>query len=228
MTAAAISEKDRIAATFRRDGSEFVQTRSLAEAERALQNSFAPRVVCLEVILPRDSEKLSRFLLAAPAVVTITRNGAICRAYVSNLDAGQDPSASEISVRLRAALRSDRRPLSIASRWRFQSLDKRIVADSARETMRKDGEEVKLSFSEWEILCCLAKAPGNIWTREDLLMGTSRGSESGKLASARVIDAHVKNMRSKIEDAPHNPVYLRTARGRGYYLHGFAPGRRTP
>lgn len=105
------------------------------------------------------------------------------------------------------------------------SNDGRIVADSSRDLLLRDGERVALSYSEWEILACLGEQPLRIWSREQLLGRTSRGG--CEATSLRTIDAHVKNLRRKIEDDPSSPVYIRTARRRGYHLEGFGgdPGR---
>lgn len=219
------------AALLRRQRLDVAVARSADEAAGLLMGSPDAKLVCLELNLPAQNQELLDFIAQAPAFLTIARvdhedGSTACLAFATSLDYEYDPAMSEIVARVRTALRSDRRPL--AQRRRLVSTDGRIIADSDREALLKDGQEVKLSRAEWEILYCLAEDPGRILSREELMMKTTRGSEGGRLADLRTIDAHVKNIRRKLCDSPHSPDYLLTARGRGYYLQGFERPRKQP
>lgn len=101
------------------------------------------------------------------------------------------------------------------------SVDGRIAADGLRQAIIRDGETIRLSAAEWELLACLAERPLRIWGREELLQTSPcRGLRGRRIADPRTVDAHVKNLRRKIEDDPHRPRYIKTARSLGYYLTG--------
>ena len=76
------------------------------------------------------------------------------------------------------------------------------------------GEEaIPLSRTEFELLAVLAQSPGQVFTREKLLDQLHGYSDA---AYARSIDAHIKNLRRKIEPDPTNPQYILTVFGIGY------------
>lgn len=74
-------------------------------------------------------------------------------------------------------------------------------------------EEISLSRTEFELLTVLAQSPGQVFTREKLLDTLHGYSDT---AYARSIDAHIKNIRKKIEPDPANPQYILTVFGIGY------------
>ena len=67
--------------------------------------------------------------------------------------------------------------------------------------------------TEFQLLATLARHPGRVFTRGQLL-DSIRGEDGD--AFDRAIDAHVKNIRRKIEPDPHKPRYLLTVYGVGY------------
>jgi DNA-binding response OmpR family regulator len=80
-------------------------------------------------------------------------------------------------------------------------------------TASRDGRTLDLTATEFQLLATLARHPGRIFTRSQLLDAV-RGAEGE--AFDRAIDAHVKNIRRKIEPDPHKPRYLLTVYGVGY------------
>ena len=72
---------------------------------------------------------------------------------------------------------------------------------------------IELTASEFELLAALAKQPGRLFTRTQLL-DVVKGEATD--AFERAIDTHIKNIRRKIEPDPRNPKYLRTVYGVGY------------
>lgn len=123
--------------------------------------------------------------------------------------------ASDLASRLETMLAG----AVVGRTTRLSSIDGRLSTDPLRQAVVKDGAIIPLSSVEWEILCCLAEPPFRIWSREELIEATPR-VPGGSLPDRRTIDAHVKNLRRKIEDTPHRPSYLMTARSRGYFLSG--------
>jgi two-component system alkaline phosphatase synthesis response regulator PhoP len=90
-----------------------------------------------------------------------------------------------------------------------------LVIDVSRMTVRRGGEPVDLTPTEFQLLATLARHPGRVFTRAQLL-DAARGVDAE--AYERAIDSHVKNIRRKLERDPHAPRYLETVYGIGYKL----------
>ncbi len=88
-----------------------------------------------------------------------------------------------------------------------------IEIDVNAHTVKKAGRHIELTPSEFEILLLLARNPGRVFTRFQLLEAIQGQSYEGY---ERTIDAHIKNLRSKIEDNAKKPVLIRTVFGVGY------------
>lgn len=86
------------------------------------------------------------------------------------------------------------------------------IFNITRGELRREGESIKLTERERELLRLLANRIGVPVARHELSSDESTGSE-------RAIDVVVNRLRRKIEDDPSNPVYLQTARGKGYVLY---------
>jgi DNA-binding response OmpR family regulator len=89
-----------------------------------------------------------------------------------------------------------------------------LVIDEDRHEARVHGQVVELTPTEWGILTALAAVPGRVYSRLELL-NRVRGYE---LASERVVDSHVKNLRRKLEHDPQHPRIVETVLGAGYRL----------
>jgi DNA-binding response OmpR family regulator len=87
--------------------------------------------------------------------------------------------------------------------------------DSAKRTVTKSGEPVRLTKVEFEILFCLADRPGRVFRREELL---EHLWDSSAYRDLRTIDVHIRHLREKIESDPREPEYLLTDRGVGYHF----------
>ena len=88
-----------------------------------------------------------------------------------------------------------------------------LVIDPAARSVRRGGEEVTLTLSEFEILYKLAKSPRRVFTRQELMDHLWKGNFYGDLRS---VDVHVRHLRQKVEHDPSNPTLIRTVRGVGY------------
>lgn len=88
-----------------------------------------------------------------------------------------------------------------------------LEIDEKAHTVRKLGSLVDLTPSEFEILLVLARNPGRVYSRLQLLDAIQGQSYEGY---ERTIDAHIKNLRSKIEDDPRKPSLVKTVFGVGY------------
>jgi len=81
--------------------------------------------------------------------------------------------------------------------------------------VRLAGEEAHLTKTEFRLLVELASNPGRVLSREVLL---ERVWGYGYFGDGRLVDVHVRRLRTKIEPDPANPSYVVTIRGLGYKL----------
>jgi DNA-binding response OmpR family regulator len=85
--------------------------------------------------------------------------------------------------------------------------------DPAKRVVERDDEPVKLTFFEFEILLSLARQPGRVFTRAELLEHVLGDSE---YRDQRTIDVHIRHLREKLEQDPANPQMILTERRVGY------------
>ncbi len=85
----------------------------------------------------------------------------------------------------------------------------------AEGAVRLDGQEAHLTRTEFRLLWELASAPGRVFSRETLL---ERVWGYDYFGDTRLVDVHVRRLRTKIEPDPSNPRYVVTVRGLGYKL----------
>ena len=89
-----------------------------------------------------------------------------------------------------------------------------LEIDEARHTVTRDGVDVTLTAREFALLVTLARHPGRVFTRAQLLEQVW-GDE---YYDDHVVDVHIGNLRKKLEHDPAQPRYLVTVRGVGYRL----------
>jgi DNA-binding response OmpR family regulator len=88
-----------------------------------------------------------------------------------------------------------------------------LVIDFRSGAVTKHGEEVILTATEYKLLSTLAKTPGRVFTREELIQYGLNDDFSG---CDRSIDTYIKNIRKKIEPDAKKPQFLHTVHGIGY------------
>jgi DNA-binding response OmpR family regulator len=180
-----------------------------------------PDALVLDLGLPRvdglDVVRAIRRESTVPIVILTARGDETDR--VSGLELGADDyvvkpfSPKELVARVRAVLRrADATPMS----------DERIEAgdlelDLARRRVTAAGRRVDLTPTEFELLATLAREPGRVWTRSQLLDAIHGFSLE---TYERAIDGHIRNLRRKLEpdDAAGTPRSVRTVHGVGYAL----------
>ncbi|HET8643464.1 MAG TPA: response regulator transcription factor, partial [Pseudonocardiaceae bacterium] len=88
-----------------------------------------------------------------------------------------------------------------------------ITIDVPAHTVLRNGEEVKLTPLEFDLLVALARKPRQVFTRE-LLLEQVWGYRHA--ADTRLVNVHVQRLRSKVERDPEHPEVVLTVRGVGY------------
>ena len=140
---------------------------------------------------------------------------------VNGFDAGADDYVTkpvvpkELAARIRAALR--RTQTSEPSPSNAKSLNKigDVEIDRNMSIVRKNGLEVALTKTEYRLLVEFADHPGMVLSRDQLL---ERVWEYEYLGDSRLVDAHVRRLRVKVETQPDEPTMIVTVRGMGYRL----------
>jgi len=174
-------------------------------------------LIILDIMLP----KLNGFeflgtiraeRIATPVLVLSARTGDVDK--VMGLDLGavdyvtKPFSLPELLARMRAALR---RQDSVPPRWSFGS----VAIDPETHEVRKDGEEIVLTATEFKVLATLLLAKGRALSREQIFEQVWGPSHHG---TPRTIDNFMAQLRAKLEDDPTCPRHLLTVRGHGYRI----------
>ncbi|MEN8262539.1 MAG: response regulator transcription factor [Nitrospirota bacterium] len=121
-------------------------------------------------------------------------------------------SPRELVARVKALLRRSKGTREVIS---FNKGD--LVIDSSRFEVSKKGSVVVLTPTEFKLLQCFAERPGQVFTRLQLVNVILGYDFEGY---DRTIDAHIKNIRHKVEDNQRTPSYLKTVYGVGYKFIG--------
>jgi DNA-binding response OmpR family regulator len=136
---------------------------------------------------------------------------------VAGLEAGADDYVTkpvvvkELAARIRVALRRHRQSLAETEVVRFGNVE----LLRGQGIVRKEGRDVALTRTEFNLLCEFADHPNMVLSRDQLL---ERVWGYEHLGDSRVVDAHVRRLRVKIEDQPDDPRIVLTVRGLGYRL----------
>jgi DNA-binding response OmpR family regulator len=207
---------------------EGMQVSEAADGPTAVDmaREFAPDVVVLDIMLPGfDGLEVLRQIrtFADPYVLMLTaRSEEVDR--VVGLTVGADDylvkpfSPRELVARVGALLRRRRGVSSSADRAILRAGD--LVVDRPRREVRVGGRPVELTTLEFSILEALARDPGVVLTRQQLI-DTVWGVDF--VGEDHVLEVHVGNLRRKLGDEPGSPIYVETVRGVGYRLR--APDR---
>lgn len=190
-----------------------------ADGDGAVASARArpPDLVVLDLGLPGlDGLDVARELRRAspvPIIMLTARGEETDR--VLGLELGADDylvkpfSPRELLARVRAVLRRTEGPQT--ERERFVVGD--VTLDTSRREVTVGDRAVDLTATEFDLLVQLAREPGRVFTRAQLL-----GAIHGVVVESyeRTVDAHVKNIRRKLEPHPHRPRYLLTVHSVGY------------
>jgi DNA-binding response OmpR family regulator len=179
-----------------------------------------PDLIVLDLTLPSlDGLDVARALRRdseVPIIMLTARTEEADR--VAGLELGADDyvakpfSPREVVARVRAVLRRSDAARSPGDRVRVGA---GIELDGPRMETSVDGRRVELTATEFQLLLHMARQPGRVFTRAQLLDAVHGVAVE---SYERAIDAHIKNIRRKIERDPHAPRHLQTVFGVGYRL----------
>ncbi len=197
-----------------------VITASDGEAAVAMARRHRPDLVLLDLTLPSlDGLDVARELrrdAEVPIIMLTARTEETDR--IVGLELGADDyvakpfSPREVVARVRAVLR---RADATHLHGDVVRVGKSIELDVLRMETSVDGQRVELTATEFQLLLHMARQPGRVFTRAQLLDAVHGVAVE---SYERAIDAHVKNIRRKIEQDPHVPRRLQTVFGVGYRL----------
>ena len=176
-------------------------------------------VVLIDIMLPDiDGFEVCRAIRRqsdVPIVMVTARDDT--HDVVAGLEAGADDyltkpfAPKELSARIRALLRRARTADPASPHLRFGDLE--VIPDQG--VVRRGGQEVHLTKTEFKLLVELATSPGKVFSRETLL---DKVWGYDYFADGRLVDVHVRRLRTKVEADPANPRHVVTVRGLGYKL----------
>ena len=198
----------------RGEGFEPVFCADGAQAVQAFRES-RPDIVLLDLMLPgMDGIDICRAIRqdSGVPIVMLTARGDTVDVVVG-LEAGADDyivkpfKPKELVARIRARVRrhedSSTANLAIGD----------LIIDVNAHTVTRAGLPLALTPLEFDLLVCLAKKPGQVFTREVLLQEVWGYRHA---ADTRLVNVHVQRLRAKIEDDPDQPEVVLTVRGVGY------------
>jgi len=207
------------------EGNEIAEAGSAEEGLPAFQRQPSD-VVLVDIMLPgADGFDLCRDLrrVSDVPILVLTARGD-SHDVVAALEAGADdyvvkPAVpKELAARIRALLRrASRSPggtgAGAAAPTRMAFGDLVIEPDSA--TVRRGGQAVALTRTEFRLLCELAESAGRVLSREALL---ERVWGYDYFGDSRLVDVHIRRLRRKVEDDASSPRWIVTVRGLGYKI----------
>jgi len=175
-----------------------------------------PDLIVLDLMLPgRDGLEICKELRTfsdVPVIMVTARVEEVDR--LIGLETGADDylckpfSVRELVARVKALLR---RPRASAS----AQIPAGLVIDETSHKVSLDGKDVELTPVEFRLLAALAAAPGRVFSRDSLL---EKLYADHRVVTDRTVDAHVKNLRRKIEEIRPGADLVRSIYGVGYKL----------
>jgi DNA-binding response OmpR family regulator len=176
-------------------------------------------LVLIDLMLPGidgfEACRTLRRMSTVPVIMVTARSDT--HDVVAGLEAGADDYvtkpfvAKELAARIRALLRRSRHEGEDPAVLSFGDVE----IEPEAGVVRRAGEEVHCTRTEFRLLCELANHPGKVLSREQLL---ERVWGYDYFGDGRLVDVHVRRLRTKVEPDPASPRFILTVRGMGYKL----------
>jgi DNA-binding response OmpR family regulator len=195
-----------------------IATDGVAGLEAARTGDFD--LVVLDIMLPRldGTDVCAKLRVDSDVPVIMLTAKTTEDQRVRGLDLGADDyvakpfSPRELVARVRAVLRR-RGPAGAVAPVSGPMVRGELVIDVECRRLEKSGEEIILTATEFDLLYVLARRPGRVYSREELVE-YALGEDF--IGMDRTVDAHIKNLRKKIEPDRRQPHYVQTVFGAGY------------
>jgi DNA-binding response OmpR family regulator len=197
------------------------ETRTARDGPSAVAAALArrPDLIVLDIMLPGfDGLEVMRRthegLDGTVPVILLTAKGEESDRVVG-LNRGADDyvvkpfSPTELVARVDAVLRRSRSAEDFSERIRLGELD----IDPAARAVRVGGREVELTQREFDLLFFLARHPGQVFSRDQLM---DRVWQFSFYTDTTTVTVHIRRLRSKIEPQPSKPAWIETVWGVGY------------
>jgi DNA-binding response OmpR family regulator len=212
--------RELVRAYFERDGFRVLTAGSGADAI-ALAARGDPDLIVLDLRLPDvPGEEVAREVrLESDVPILMLTAKASEEDRIAGLELGADDyvtkpfSPRELVLRAQAILRRGRDEGTSVGPVAFGGGE--LAIDEERRAVLVRGQAVELTPTEWGVLVTLARVPGRVYSRYELINGI-RGYEFA--GYERTIDSHVKNLRRKVELDRRSPRIVETVLGGGYRL----------
>ncbi|WP_329341919.1 response regulator transcription factor [Streptomyces sp. NBC_00663] len=212
--------REGVALALRRQSHD-VSAAATGEDGLAQLRSFRPDIVVLDLMLPGmpglDVCRGIRAVDQALPIIMATARGDEVD-IVIGLEAGADDyvvkpvTARVLDARIRAVLRRAGGPPAGTGLPKIDTYGE-LTVDRAGLTVSLGGESISLAPSELRLLLTLSASPGQVFSRQQLLEAVWEHDFHG---DARLVDACVKRLRTKMAEPPRAPRYIHTVRGFGY------------
>lgn len=194
-----------------------VQTAADGPTGLKAARAWQPDLIVLDIMLPGlDGLEILRQLRQESGVYVLMLTARADETdKIVGLTLGADDyltkpfSPRELAARVKAILRRGRG----ASAPEPALLFRRLRIDANARQVHKDGQPVDLTSTEFDLLHALARHPGRVLSREQLIEQVWGYDYYG---DERVVDVHIGRIRKKIEDDPDEPTLIVTVRGAGY------------
>lgn len=188
-----------------------------------LFEQIKPNLIVLDLMLPdlsgEDICGQVRSISDVPIIMLTAKKEEADR--IHGLELGADDylvkpfSPKELVMRVKAIIRRTYQPIKDRDEISFNKGD--LVIERKERTVKKAGIEIETTKNEYEILSTFIENPNRTFTREQLIEAAFGGDYLGY---DRTMDAHIKNLRKKIEEDIKAPKYIVTVYGVGYKFKG--------
>jgi DNA-binding response OmpR family regulator len=181
-------------------------------------------LIVLDLMLPDMSgEEICEFIRSKSDVPILMLTAKVDeRSIINGLNIGSDDyvtkpfSPKQLMARINALLRRSESKFNNENTLTFND---ELFIDFTNLEVKKHGEVITLTATEFKMLVLLAKNPKRVFSREELISHVLGEDFEG---FDRTIDSHIKNLRQKVEDNTRKPKYILTVHGFGYRFGGEA------
>lgn len=150
---------------------------------------------------------LSRLKIQGSEVKRYLKNVSVRYIYGKMLILTFEDSEEEILNNIVSYISTGTKAFQVVENARTELRFDGLEIDVAKRLVRKQKQEIDLTFTEFEILHLLARNPGRVFSKEQIYNSVWKEPYFGDY---NIVMSHIRNIREKIEDNPCKPVYIQT------------------